>query len=137
MLYGSELWDFQPRDSTELIHRYACKRYLCVYNCSTNAAVLGDCGRYPLWIESARRCLKYWFKIIKMPKSRYVWKCYNMLNNTTTNCYFNWAKEVERLLSENGFRYVWLNQGVENEYVFLKSFTNRIKDKYLQEWYSI
>ena len=67
MLCGSELLGFQPRDATELIHHYACKRFLCVYTRSTNAAVLGDCGRYPLWIESSRRCLKYWFKILKMP----------------------------------------------------------------------
>ena len=57
--------------------------------------------------------------------------------NSTTNSYLNGAKETERLLSENGFRYVWLNQGVENEHVFLNNFTIRIQDKYLQDWYSI
>ena len=75
--------------------------FLCVYNRSTNAAVLGDCGRYPLWIESARRCLKYWFKILKMPNNRYVLKCYNMLKTMTNNCYGNWTNEVESMLSEN------------------------------------
>ena len=136
LLYGSELWGFQARESTELINRYACKRFLCVYNRSTNAAVLGDCGRYPLWIESARRCLKYWFKILKMPNNRYVLKCYNMLKTMTNNCYGNWTNEVESMLSENGFRYVWLNQGVDNEKLFLVNFANRLKDRYLQEWYN-
>ena len=47
LLYGSELWGFVHRKSIELIHRYACKRYICVNLQSCNAAVLGDCGREP------------------------------------------------------------------------------------------
>ena len=50
----------KEKKSIELVHRYARKRYMCVGLRACNAAVLGDCGRYPLWIESARRCVKYW-----------------------------------------------------------------------------
>lgn len=30
LLYGSEIWGFTKRESIELVHRYACKRYMCV-----------------------------------------------------------------------------------------------------------
>ncbi|MEW8542874.1 MAG: reverse transcriptase family protein, partial [Candidatus Thiodiazotropha sp.] len=76
LLYGSEIWGFSKRESTELVHRYACKRYMCVSLHSSNAAVLGDCGRFPLWIEAAKRCIKYWLRILCMDDSRYVRKCY-------------------------------------------------------------
>ena len=62
-------------ESIELVHRYGGKRYMCVGLRACNAAVLWDWGRYPLWIESARRCVKYhvyWIKILAMPDSRYV-----------------------------------------------------------------
>ena len=29
-LYGSEIWDFTKRVPTEVVHRYACKRYMYV-----------------------------------------------------------------------------------------------------------
>ena len=54
------------------IQHYACKRYMCVGIKSCNAAVLGDCGRFPLYIETAKRCLKYWIRILKMLEHRYV-----------------------------------------------------------------
>ena len=46
------------------------------------------------------------------------------------------AKEVEHLLCHNGFAYVWFNQSVANESLFLSLFTQRLKDCYLQHWYS-
>ena len=30
LLYGSEIWGFSKRESTELVHRDTCKRYMCV-----------------------------------------------------------------------------------------------------------
>ena len=37
---------------------YACKRYMCVGMKSCNAAVLGDCGRFPLYIETVKTMFK-------------------------------------------------------------------------------
>ena len=136
VLYGSEIWGFKCHKSSELVLSYACKRFLCVSTNATNAAVLGDCGRYPLSIEAAKRCVKYWLKIMKLPEERYVKKCYLMLINMSGNYYFNWAREVERLLCQNGFAYVWYNQGVENEHTFMQLFVQRLKDNHLQNWYS-
>ena len=72
LLYGSEILDFTKREPIEVVHRYACKRYMCVGLRACNAAVLGDCGRFPIWIESTKRCIKYWMKILNMPDSRCV-----------------------------------------------------------------
>ena len=41
-----------------------------------NIATLGECGRYPLYILTAIKAIKYWNKIPHMPEHRYVHKCY-------------------------------------------------------------
>ena len=97
LLYGSEIWGFTKRESIELVHRYACKRYMCVGLHSSNAAVLGDCGRFPLWIETARRCIRYWLRILSMDDSRYVKKCYNMLKVLDDYGQTNWVSNVRKL----------------------------------------
>ena len=106
LLYGSEIWGFKRRESIELVHRYACKRYMCVGLRASNAAVLGDCGRYPLWIESARRCVKYWIKILAMPDSRFVKKCYIMQKLLDDFGHVNWVTNVKQLLYRHGFGYL-------------------------------
>lgn len=136
IMYGSEIWGFNRRDSAEVILHYACKRFLCVKTNSTNAVVLADCNRYPLFVETAIRCIKYWLKVLKMPNDRYVKKCYSMLSHMPSINYFNWASEVEKLLCHNGFAYVWYDQHVDNEQLFLSLFSQRLKDNYLQQWYS-
>ena len=47
----------------------------------------------------------------------------------------NWMSELRKILFENGFGYVWNNQGVLNEKSFLTIFERRLKDVYIQNWY--
>ena len=42
---------------------------------ASNLGVIGDCGRYPMFIETRKRAIKYWLKILK-----------NMLRNATICC---------------------------------------------------
>ena len=80
------------------MQRYAFKRYVCIGTRSCNAAVLGDCGRYPLWIQTAKRYIKYWIKILNLPNYRYATLSYNMLKSLDEYGQTNWASSVKRLL---------------------------------------
>ena len=51
LIYDSEIWGTEYKQVVENIHQYACTRYMCVRLNSTNAAVLGECGRFPLSIQ--------------------------------------------------------------------------------------
>ena len=64
LFYGAELWGTKMYDSLERVHRYACKRFLNVSNKVCNSFVLGDCGRFPLHIQTQKRVLKYWLKLL-------------------------------------------------------------------------
>lgn len=70
LLYGLEFWGTVQQKSKESVHYYACKRYMCFKQSTTNATALGDCGRFPLYIATAKRCLSYWLKLLNMPNDR-------------------------------------------------------------------
>ena len=75
-VYGAENWGMRCYDCLERVLNYACKMFMNVSQRACNAAILGDSNRFPLYIESAKRAMKYWFKILKMCPDRYVKKCY-------------------------------------------------------------
>ena len=136
LIYGSEIWGFKKYDILEQIQHYACKRYMCVGIKSCNAAVLGDCGRFPLYIETAKRCLKYWIRILKMPEHRYVKKCYNMMKYFDDLGSSNWCSRIKLLLNSVGLNYVWEAQTITNETGFITEFVKRLKDQCIQNWYT-
>ena len=132
LLYGSELWGIEKQVAIERVQTYACKRYMCVNLKTSNDAVLGDCGRYPMYIESTKRCLSYWLKILKMQDHCYVRKFYNMMRHNDQLGYTNWVT----LVRTTGFGYLWEQQEVPHEKLFLTSFIQRPRDQYLQQWFS-
>jgi hypothetical protein len=71
------------------------------------------------------------FKVLpnRLPK-----QAYTMLFFLDSNGKRCWASEVRELLSNSGFYYVWLNQGVENVSAFLSAFKQRSLDMYMQQW---
>jgi len=75
MLYGSELWGLKNVACIEHVHSNACKRFLNVHTMSCNDAIQGDLGRYLMYMFAAKRCLKYWLRLLNMPGYRYVKLC--------------------------------------------------------------
>ena len=81
LLYSSEIWGLHILDSIERVHLMACKRYLGVPSRTPNKMVYGELGRYPLFIASHVRCIKYWFRLLYMEQSRLPNQAYRMLVN--------------------------------------------------------
>ena len=76
LLYAAEIWGFTRFHSIESPHLFACKRFLNVSPKTPNAMVYGELGRYPLYIDSTLRALKYWFKLqsfflVRIPRQAY------------------------------------------------------------------
>ena len=63
---------------------------------SCTDAILGDLGRYPMYICAVKRCLKYWLRLLKMPGHRYDNIGYN---NCVSGIRVHWY--------QNGFGYIW------------------------------
>ncbi len=136
MLYGSEVWGYKYYKVIEDVQTYFCKILLGLPKQTSNNAVMGDCGRFLLAEKYHKRCLKYWFKILEMPNSRYVKSCYKMIKNLDDRGKTTWASSVKELLFKYGFGIVWMEQGVGNVDLFLHRFNERVRDCYIQEWYN-
>ena len=48
----------------------------------------------------------------------------------------NWCSRVKQLLQSTGFNYVWEMQDIQIEYSFISAFVQRLKDQYIQNWFS-
>ena len=134
LCYGAEVWGYEKHERIERIHTKFCKRVLGVSYSTSNVAVLGDCGRYPLFISYFTKCINFWLKLLNIDNNRLTKKCYLLSKNLDANGRQTWCSKIRLLLCRYGFNIIWQNQGVGNIRVFMSEFIQRLKDCYLQEW---
>ncbi|KAL4221122.1 hypothetical protein ACF0H5_019381 [Mactra antiquata] len=134
LAYSCEIWGFGKSNEIERIHLKFLKKIINVRSNTSNIAVYGELGRYPLYITRRLRILKYWLKIIDTDiiiiEAVYKKSLEDCLNGKT-----NWVSNVRKLLSEYGFNYVFNNPLDINNNQFLSSFKQRMIDCFLQDWY--
>ena len=135
LMYGAEIWGFQEYEVLEKVHLFACKRFLHVGLQTPNKMVLGDLGRYPLYITSAMRCVKYWLKLTRLPVERLPRKAYQMLRQLCDNGKKTWVFHLMHLLIDNGFAEAWAQQSVGDERVFIAMLRQRFISRFQQSWY--
>ena len=130
LLYASGIWGTTNIHVIETAHLFVCKRLLNVSDKAPNNMIYGEMGRYPLFIDSTIRYLRYWLKITNMPLNRFPRQAYTMLrndvettiqNNQSTGLH-NWTKGIKECLEAFGFHDVWLNGRVADKSAFLSSF---------------
>ena len=77
--YAAEVWGLEDVGPIEKVQTFAMKRFLGVPLHSSNKLLYGETGRYPLFIRTAVKCVKYWLKLTKLPLSRLSRQVYEML----------------------------------------------------------
>ncbi len=136
LTYAAEVWGLGNVDQIEKVQTFAMKRFLSVPLHSSNKLLYGETGRYPLFIRTAVKCIKYWIRLIRLPLSRLCRQTYDMLLIQHNQGRINWVSKVQQILNENGFGIVWLCQGVGYEERFVAEFKDRIMSCYKQNWHS-
>jgi hypothetical protein len=136
LTYGAEVWGLENVSQIEKVHTFAVKRFLGVPLHSSNKMIYGETGRYPLFITTAIKCIKYWIRIVRLPSSRLCRQAYEMLLIQLEAGNNNWASSVKKTLTENGFGIVWMCQGVGYEEGFISEFKDRLISCYKQNWHS-
>lgn len=134
LLYAAEIWGCHRLDNIEKVHLIACKRFLGVPSITPNKMVYSELERYPLYLNSCIRSIKYWFRLLEMSIDRLPKQAYTMLCILDQNGQRCWVTEIKELLSRAGFYLVWLNQGVQDYGRFLLILKQRLKDVFIQEW---
>lgn len=133
--YSSEIWGFTKSKEIERIHLKFCKKILFVKMSTPNVAVYDELGRYPVYISSYIRILKFWFKL-NSTENIILKTVYNMSYNDCINGKKNWVSNVKKLLCENGYNYVFDNPHFVKEKPFLSIFRQQLIDCFLQGWHS-
>ena len=129
MLYGSEIWGLdKAANECEKIHLYAMKKLLNVNIKTPNDLVYTEMCRYPITITTTVNCIRYWIKLVQMENHRLPRKSYNTLCRLDTSGKETWATNIRLCLTQNGFGYAWINQGVGNVRKFLNAFKERLID---------
>ena len=121
----------------EKVHLFACKRLLCVSEKTPNHMLYGETGRYPLYIDSTISVFRYWFKLCKLPSTRFRKQALIMLRDSlimNTKKISNWAGSVKDCLESCGFQDVWTSGRVDNEKAFISSFKQRMIERFKQKW---
>ena len=133
--YGSELWGLDKAAiHIEKVHLYALKRFLGVDMKTPNDFVYGETDRFPITLNSAVRCIRYWLKLTCMGEDRLPHKAYMMLYNLDARGKRNWVSNVRMQLFQYGFGFVWMNQGVGRVNEFIRAFRERLIDCRWQDW---
>ena len=132
LMYGVEAWGFHSAPDAERVYSKFLKRMLSVRPKTTNAAVYGELGRVPLHILRKERRLKYWFKIVNS-RDTLIYKAFKYLKYSRQNT-IGWALEIQNLLNNLGFNYLWNNGHVTN--VQLNRVIETLHDQYLQGFYA-
>ena len=70
LTYAAEVWGLDNNLEMEKVHTMAIKRFLNIPIHSSNTMAYGDSGRYPLFILTYMKAIKYWLKLTKLPISR-------------------------------------------------------------------
>ena len=132
--YGAEIWGFQYFEVLENVQRRWCRLLLGVPKHTTTEAVIGECGRLPVYCITIKRCIAYWLKLLEMPSHRIPRQAYLMLCNLDSMGRNTWATSVKDILFSFGFGFAWVSKEVGNKNHFLHIFGNRVKDVYKQRW---
>ena len=99
-----------------------------------NDLVYGEMKRYPIYINSAVRCIYFCLKLTRMDDYRLPRKAYKMLYDLDRRDKQNWASNIRCKLYQFGFGFVWLNQGVERIKEFVQIFKERLIVCRWQDW---
>ena len=135
LTYGAEAWGLiADHIVIERVHLFAIKRLLNIRAKTASALVYGEAGRYPLYIQTYTKCIKYWLKVTRMTEDIIPFTAYKMLCILHCKDENNWVSSACFTLYKYGFGHVWENQSVENVSHFLRAFKQGLIDCFLQDW---
>ena len=133
--YGCQTWGFTKAKDLEKVHLKFCKLVLEVKQSTCTAAVYGELGRYPLYINRHVMLVKYWFKLLNS-ENILLSTIYDVMTKDLIDGKINWLTKIKSLLQENGFLYVWEHPNAINQEQFIVSFKQRLIDSYIQTWFT-
>ena len=104
----------------EMVHLSFLKNMLGVKEQTTSVTIYEDTGRYPHFLKQQILALKYWIRLISLPKSCYLRIMYNSLASLDFFSKIKWCSHIRSLLFRTNHHDVWRNHRVENANLLIK-----------------
>jgi hypothetical protein len=147
--YGCEIWAplyFKKLDNVnnfmntfekceiEKVNNKLCKYILGVGKYSTNLAVKGELGRYPLIISMLSLSVKYWMRTCSLETSEFVKMSYLDSICNYKNGNNDWAVKIYRILNLCDLSHLWEDQGLINGKVYSELCKSSLQQLYSSHW---
>ena len=90
-------WEtFQP----EILNQKVCRLLLSVHKRCSRLAVLGELGRYPVFLPALKHCIKYEYQINRMDRSTLVYNAISdMKNNPQIDTWYTRVEKIKNIFS--------------------------------------
>ena len=139
LLYGCEIWGFGIIDIIERVQLKFFKHILHLKKSTPSFMIYGELGVYPLIIDIQSRIVSFWAKTNVNRRNHIASLMYDGLYilNEQRVLKTKWLDNIKNLLNSHGYSNVWENQNNFNVDWFIRSFKQRLKDTYLQNWQSL
>ena len=135
--YGSETWGIYAYKEVDKLHLRFLKRLLGVRSQTSNVAVFGELGRFPISLLCKERTLKQYLKIMKNPNSL-MYNVFNDLKSTNiVNPKSSWVLSVQTLLNDLGFAFLFEPENFDVNIDYFPMIKQRLRYQYVQEWNDI
>ena len=87
-----KFWEsFQP----EVLNQKVCRMLLSVHKRCSRLAVLGELGRYPVFLPAVKHCIKYQYMLDRSDKSSLIYKAISEMKETTS--IDTWYSKVDKM----------------------------------------
>ena len=103
---------------------------------TTSVTIYGDTGRYLLFLKQQILALKYWIRLLSLPKSCYLRIVYNSLASLDFIGETNSCSHIRSLLLRANHCDVWKNHRVENANRLIKQVKLCFINTYKVDWSS-
>lgn len=137
MLYASEVWGFESKDSIEKIHLQFCKNILKLRSSTPNYMVYGELGRFPLETIVKRKMVLFWNSLLlennKLSSIMYKLMLKSHFQYPTK---FKWITYVKSIFDENGISFIWQDQLPLDKLGLKNIISQQLNDQCIQHWFS-
>ena len=136
MEYACEIW-FQekPIENLERIQLKYLKDVLRVRQSSSDLAIFGETGQFPLFLRQQDLLIKYWLRILRMSNDNVIKATYNELISLSKQGHDNFAQKVRSLISRYGYADDHLHKMSEEELTsFEFTFREERYSHYIKSW---
>lgn len=137
LLYASEIWGFENKNSIEKVQLQFCKSILKVRSSTPNFLVYGELGRFPLETIVKQKMILFWNSLLTdSNKLSHIMYKLMLKVHETRPVKFKWVSYTKSILDDCGLSFIW-NDQIPISRLLLKSIVRqKLNDQFIQNWSS-